>query len=124
MKTVLSEDHLKKLSNKIDDMKKASISVVEYFHMVNKGAELYNNGTLKQVESIEQFINSDMNDDKKYHLLLAMVFKTISINFSGLCTGLEASLKEYHVAVNVELDELINDYYDSATSAFKKYRTR
>lgn len=37
-KTVLSEDHLRRINNKIDDLKKASISVVEYFHMVNKGA--------------------------------------------------------------------------------------
>lgn len=76
------------------------------------------------MESIEQFINTDMNDDKKYYLLLAMVFKAISINFNGLCTGLEANLKEYHVAVNVELDELSNDYFDNANSSFKKYRTR
>jgi hypothetical protein len=54
---------------------------------------LYNSNTFKQVESLEQFINSDMNDDKKFYLLLSMAFKAISINFNQFYTGLEASLK-------------------------------
>jgi hypothetical protein len=33
-------------------------------------------------------------------------------------------LKEYHVAVNVQLDELSSEHLDNATSNFRKYRIR
>lgn len=65
-----------------------------------------------------------MNDDKKYYLLLSTVFKAISLNFTQFGNGLEASLKEYHVVTNVELDELSNDHFEHAMSAFRKYRQR
>ena len=52
-----------------------------------------------------------MNEDKKFYLLISTVFKAIALNFNQFGNGLEASLKEYHVATNVELDELSNDHY-------------
>jgi hypothetical protein len=90
--------------------------------MVNKGTEQYHNSTLKHTEAIEQLLNTD--DERKRHLQMPLVFKSISISIHNFCKGLEASLKEYHVAVNVQLDELSSEHLDNATSNFRKYRIR
>lgn len=119
-----SEEHIKRVSTKIEDIKKTSMGVVEFFHLINRGAEFFNAATSKQIESLEQCVNADMNEDKKFYLLLSTVFKAIALNFNQFGNGLEASLKEYHVATNVELDELSDDHHEHATSAFRKYRQR
>lgn len=100
-KQALSEDHIKKLSQRIEEVRKTSMQVVEYFNLVNRGVDQYNGNTTKQIEGLESFVNADMNEDKRYYQLLCMAFKTISINFNNFCTGLEASLKEYHIATSV-----------------------
>lgn len=51
-RTSFSEEHIRRVGAKIEDIKKTSLGVVEYFHLINRGAELYNSATSKQVESL------------------------------------------------------------------------
>jgi hypothetical protein len=48
----LSEDHIRRVNLKIEEINKTSLCMVEYFHLINRGVELYNSNTFKQVESL------------------------------------------------------------------------